>query len=247
MKFMEYGQDNKEIIMMIHGGGLSWWNYRKEAELLGERYHVLLPVVDGHSESDEDFISISHNAEKLNTYIKENCNGRIKALCGLSLGAQIAVEMLVQEKEIAEYAVIESASLIPSKMTEKLIGPAVSMSYGLINKKWFSKLQFFSLHIDRKLYDDYYRDTCKVSKNNMISFMKDNLRYSLNSELKNCDVKTRIVAGQKENSNMLLSAKLLNGLLKNSTLEIKRGLFHGEYSLNNPEDYVRDLRMFIEV
>lgn len=34
MKYIEYGKENSEVIMMLHGGGLSWWNYRKEAELL---------------------------------------------------------------------------------------------------------------------------------------------------------------------------------------------------------------------
>ena len=29
--------------MLLHGGGLSWWNYRAEAELLGDRCHVVLP------------------------------------------------------------------------------------------------------------------------------------------------------------------------------------------------------------
>ena len=31
MKYIEYGKENNEVIMMLHGGGLSWWNYRKEA------------------------------------------------------------------------------------------------------------------------------------------------------------------------------------------------------------------------
>ena len=44
MKRMEYGRDNKEVLVLLHGGGLSWWNFRKEAELLGDRFHVVLPI-----------------------------------------------------------------------------------------------------------------------------------------------------------------------------------------------------------
>ena len=52
MNIIEYGKQNSDIIMLLHGGGLSWWNYRAEAELLGDRYHVVLPFLDGHAESD---------------------------------------------------------------------------------------------------------------------------------------------------------------------------------------------------
>ena len=45
MIFNEYGQENKEVIILLHGGGLSWWNFREEAELLQEDYHVVIPLL----------------------------------------------------------------------------------------------------------------------------------------------------------------------------------------------------------
>ena len=33
MKIIEYGKHNENIIVLLHGGGLSWWNYQAEAEL----------------------------------------------------------------------------------------------------------------------------------------------------------------------------------------------------------------------
>ena len=58
MKYVEYGQENKEVIILLHGGGLSWWNYREVAELLQDDYHVVLPILNGHAGSDKDFVSI---------------------------------------------------------------------------------------------------------------------------------------------------------------------------------------------
>ena len=52
MKFKEYGNINNDTIMLLHGGGLSWWNYREEAEKLQESYHIIIPILDGHSDSD---------------------------------------------------------------------------------------------------------------------------------------------------------------------------------------------------
>ena len=40
MQYIEYGEQNREIIMLLHGGGLSWWNYKEVAKLLRNRYHI---------------------------------------------------------------------------------------------------------------------------------------------------------------------------------------------------------------
>ena len=34
---IEFGQQNPDVVMLLHGGGLSWWNYREVAKRLAER------------------------------------------------------------------------------------------------------------------------------------------------------------------------------------------------------------------
>ena len=65
MKYIEFGKDNKETIILLHGGGLSWWNYKDVAELLKDEYHIILPILDGHAGSDRDFRSIEDNAKEI--------------------------------------------------------------------------------------------------------------------------------------------------------------------------------------
>ena len=45
---------------------------------------------------------------------------------------------------------------------------------------------------------DYYRDTVKITKDNMIAFLKANTAYKLKPEIKNNRSKVRIVVGKKE-------------------------------------------------
>ena len=97
---IEFGQQNPDVVMLLHGGGLSWWNYREVAELLAERYHVVLPVLDGHADSDAPFTTIENNAASLISYIDTHFGGQVTAIGGLSLGGQIAVEMLSQRPQI---------------------------------------------------------------------------------------------------------------------------------------------------
>ena len=34
MQYVEYGAHNSQTVILLHGGGLSWWNYREVAQLL---------------------------------------------------------------------------------------------------------------------------------------------------------------------------------------------------------------------
>ena len=34
MKYKEFGAEHGDTLLLLHGGGLSWWNYREAAELL---------------------------------------------------------------------------------------------------------------------------------------------------------------------------------------------------------------------
>ena len=123
MNVTAYGTQNKDTVLLLHGGGLSWWNYRKAANLLSAQYHVVLPVLDGHADSNVPFTSIEDNAARLISYIDTHFGGQIAALGGLSLGGQIALEMLSQRPDICRYALIEGALVRPSKLTAALIGP----------------------------------------------------------------------------------------------------------------------------
>lgn len=245
MKTKEYGKGNPEVIVLLHGGGLSWWNYRDEAELLMQKYHVILPVLDGHADSSRPFTTIEDNAGELIRYIDENLGGSVLAIGGLSLGGQILIEALSQRGNICRYALIESALAVPMPLTSALIAPAFGASYGLIRKQWFAKAQFKSLKIQEKLFDDYYRDTCKIQKQDMIRFLKSNSSYILKPKLADTTARVAILVGSKEQRAMRHSAEILHAEISGSKMQVLNGYYHGDLSLNHPDEYVELLTCLI--
>ena len=245
MRVQEFGQQNDPVILLLHGGGLSWWNYREVAKILSAQYHVVLPVLDGHADSDMPFTTIADNATRLISYIDTHFDGQVLAIGGLSLGGQVAVEMLAQRPDICRYALLESALVKPMKLTTALIGPTFGMSYGLIKQKWFAKLQAEYLGIPRVLFDDYFRDTCKIHKMDMIAFLKANSMYTIKPSLSETNAKVKIVAGSWEQKNIRDSAKLLYEAIPGSSMEILPCLRHGDLSINHPEAYVQMLTDWI--
>ena len=85
MHYVEYGAHNSKTVILLHGGGLSWWNYRDVAQLLSDRFHVVLPILDGHAGSDAPFTSIEENAARIIAHIDEHFGGKVPAIGGLSL------------------------------------------------------------------------------------------------------------------------------------------------------------------
>ncbi len=245
MQYVEYGAHNSQTIILLHGGGLSWWNYREVTQLLADKYHVVLPILDGHADSDAPFNSIEDTAAKIISHIDEHFGGKVLAVGGLSLGGQIAAEMLTQRPDICRFALLESTLVKPSKLIHALIKPTFGMSYSLIKQKWFAKLQAAYLGIPQKLFDDYYRDTCKISKEDMIAFLESNSAYSIKPALRDTQTKVHIVFGSKEQASICTSGKLLNRMIPDSTLEVLPGYHHGDLSLNHPEQYAQRLLKLI--
>lgn len=241
MVIKEYEKENTNTIMLLHGGGLSWWNYREEAEILSNEFHVVLPILDGHAESDRDFIDINSNATEIITYIDDNYDGKVMAICGLSLGAQVLIEILSIRADICRYSIIESALIEEMPLVNYLIEPLMNISYWMITKRWFAKLQFQSLKIRQELFEDYYRDSRKISKKSMIAFLKANSKYQVRDDLHKSKAKVLILVGSKEPKKIISSAHKLNRMISRSELKICKGYTHGEISLNHPIEYVDEL------
>ncbi|MCR5331193.1 MAG: alpha/beta hydrolase [Lachnospiraceae bacterium] len=242
MIFREYGIDQNDTIILLHGGGLSWWNYREVAEILQGEYHIILPILDGHPGSDRPFTTLEENAEEIIQFIDEKLSGSVLLIGGLSLGGQILLEMLSKRKNLCSYALVESAAAIPSRLANMLIAPILGSCYGLIKNRSFSRLQFQSLHIKPELFEDYYRDTCQIKKKDMIAFLKANTAYALKDSLRESSAMIHVYVGEKESRQILRSAESICRMLPSCKLNLMNGLRHGEFSINHADQYANVLR-----
>ena len=245
MRFREYGADHRDTIILLHGGGLSWWNYREAAELLQDEYHIVLPILDGHAGSDRPFTTIEENASEIISFVDERLNGSVLLIGGLSLGGQVLLEMLSQRRELCPYALVESAAVIPSRLTSALIGPAFGSSYGLIKNKIFARLQFQSLHMKPTLFDDYYRDTSQIEKSDMIAFMRASTSYSLKPSFLDSSAEIHVCVGEKETGEIRRSAEAICRMRPSCELHRLKGLRHGEFSINHAGRYADAVRHII--
>ncbi|OJD64230.1 alpha/beta fold hydrolase [Bacillus sp. NH11B] len=247
MLFKEFGNKNMPVIILLHGGGLSWWSLKPQIEALKKEYYIVTPIIDGHGDDwNNTFVSIKKSAEQVINYIKENCNGKVFAICGLSIGAQIVVEIISQEFDITENAVIESALVYPMKIAVTLTVPMYNMCYGLIKNRWYAKLQAKTLNVPEELFETYYEDSSRMTKETLINITKNNGDYPIPSTLCKTKAKTLILVGEKELSIMKKSAALLHATINDSLLKVIKKNRHGEISLIHPDKYLDIVQHFLK-
>lgn len=90
-------------------------------------------------------------------------------------------------------------------------------------------------------YEPYYRDSCAISKPDMIAFMRANSSYRLRPELAGCGARATILVGGREPRIMVRSARALAKAMPGSMLVERPAWRHGEASLWHPGVYLEAL------
>ena len=96
MKYFEFGKENEELMVLLHGGGTSYLGVLPTAKKIAEKYHVILLAYDGFnpSEPETEFRSVAWEARELEDYILQNYGGRVDILYALSYGCRTLMQVL---------------------------------------------------------------------------------------------------------------------------------------------------------
>ena len=207
MKFHEFGDKNLPSILLIHGGGSSWWNYLRQARILSHKYHVILPTLNGHGEEyQKDYISTEDSAQEILNYVRQNCGGKLFAVGGVSLGGQIAMELLSLDSDIAEKAIIDGSLCIPQPRLARSCNLLVSLFGKLMFSKSACKLQ---LSIMNKIYPQlaypdeiknyFIEDLPRTPIKTLVTIYKTYMgNYKLKNRISKSKAQALYIYGEKE-------------------------------------------------
>ena len=255
MNFHEFGDKSLPHILLIHGGGNSWWNYLRQAQLLSEQYHVILPTLDGHGEEyQKEYVSTEQSAQEILEYIKDQCDGHVFAIGGVSLGGQIVMELLSLDSHIAEKAIIDGSLCIPQPKLAKM---------SLFFVKCFGKLMFsrsackMQLKLMRRMYPKmaypeeleryYLEDMPRLPIQTLETIYKTYMaKYKLKPAISDSSAQVLYIYGEKEMKCVKESAKLFQKMHPNCTLYEAKGYNHGYLSTYLPVEWMELVMPFLE-
>ena len=255
MNFHVFGDPQKPSIMLIHGGGNAWWNYLRQARALSDRYHVILPTMDGHGEEyATPYVSTEATVDKLMDYINQNCGGRLFALSGVSLGGQIVIDLLSRKPDLVKKAIIESSVCYPvpnlarfciftTKLTGKFLfsEKACKRQLALMPKMLPEKMLF-----PQEIQDYYMQDMPRVPEKTLITMYRTYMHYHLKDSLRDTKAQVMYWYGQKEMGCVKKSAHLFKSYVPNTSIYEAKGYNHGYLAIYLPEEWIKIANNFFD-
>ena len=234
--YKEYGDKEGPLLLFIHGGGVGGWMWDKQVAYFME-YHCLVPTLQGHGErSVESSFTVKSNAQEIIELIEEHKRGRDVHLIGFSIGAQIALEILSLAPTLVQSAIINSALVLPMKMTSRFIAPSIKLTSFLIKNRAFSRIQAKELYIDEHYFEQYYEDSVNMRIDTLIAVLKENMAYDLPANIAESTARILVTVGDKEKGMMKKSALKIAESHPNCSSIIISQVGHG-FSFAQPERF----------
>jgi pimeloyl-ACP methyl ester carboxylesterase len=202
-------QGQGDLIIFLNGGGFGQWMWKDVVSQL-KGFKTLTFDYDGYAGEPGTFISMDKEIEKVLGYINEFRSSERIFLVGHSLGAQILLK-LIQDDRRNDYGIQKGIAISALNIPRpKLLKHTLSMSklvMPLTQKRWFAKLNARSFRLPDKLFDMYFEDTKVLNFEWLSNIMKENMTFHVSIQ---DPAYVSILVGEKEIKLMRDSAQTLS-------------------------------------
>lgn len=216
MKVEEYGKSNSKTIVMLHGANFVH-TFGKQYSL-SEKYHIVVPHIMGFGDNADRVFQTDECIRELADYIK-SLNKKV-SLVGFSLGAQLAFKLVSEYEKLFNNAIIVSPWLI--KETPELA------KADELNKKQLKQLQnkFICRLIGTinglppKACKEFVLQMQKVKEETIHNVVYNGITFDSVTKFAEVSIPVKVLAGGKEQHDILNSIRKMADINKNCTFEI---------------------------
>jgi pimeloyl-ACP methyl ester carboxylesterase len=251
----EAGPADAPTLIFLHGGGGAGWMWAAQIEALANDFHCLVPDLPGHGRSDRMAFTIEDAAQQIENLILKRAHHGTAAVVGLSLGAQVLVQLLATAPQVVNRALISSALLHPVGMAWLSSPSMLRWTYRLgvapfKGSAWYTRLNMRSAAgVPDRYFTQFNEDYQRMTADSFAQITSQNMRFSLPTGVKQAVMPVLVVVGQREYKVMQQSARELVAALPNA-----RGLIvdvghtmaeNHNWNLNAPELFTRLVRAWM--
>ena len=246
MNFITFGNKNNKSILFIHGLASTADLCFKPLLAYLQNYYVIFCQLDGHcSSKPNDLVSMKQTIDNIEEYMLNEMSGSVYGLCGFSMGATIAVELIGRGNISASRVLLDAA------ITAELGLMATPFTYAFIigtsrikNKKPIPKFLLDkimgkdNLSVIEMMYP-------QISKNTIKNACKFIYHYKPPKNLTKFSNPVMFWRGSEEPIPEK-SEKILRKYLSQMKTEVFEGMGHGQFLHEHPKEYAEKLRLFLE-
>lgn len=251
MEFKEFSKEKNETALLLHGGYVSYRTLNVQIQALKQKFHVIVPILSGHNLNNQsELISIEEEAKTILNFLAEKKINKIHTLYGVSLGADIALEILALNGNLCEYAFIESGSLgIPKIASFPLVKITETAMYRGVrgSKIWENYINKFLINM--QMPDYLYEDTKKIishmTKLTIRNVQKSVCNYQLKENIFLTKTKCLIIYTSKEKLYLQKPYNKMKLKMNNMSITCIKNFNHGQLCIGNPTLLLQMMDEFI--
>ncbi len=202
----EFGAHNARTVVLVHGGGAAGWMWSAQREALGG-FHVLVPDLPEHGESRaEGPFSIARSAERLAAVIEQSAHDGRASVVGLSLGGQVALQLVSVTQGQIERLLVSGALVRP------LFGASAAAwmaraYWPFKDAAWLVRTNMRALGIPDEWFELFAAETRATTLDAFLRISAENVGFRVPKNLGQSRVPATVVVGEREPSVMLASAR----------------------------------------
>lgn len=245
--FKETGKKNPETIVFIHGGGMSGWMWDEQVEAFND-YHCIVPDLPEHGKSrDVKPFTMIGAAEILIKIIKDHAKNRRAHLVGISLGAQLIVQIMSMAPELVDHAFVSGTLVhrIPhTRSLLKLLDYAIKVYEPVKDTDFFIKANMRTYNMPKKYFEKFKENTYQIENESLDRILKENMFFKLPDGLEKVQSPVLVTAGEKDYKIIKESAMDLLNIIPNSKGAVALGVGH-LWNLESPVLFNNTLKAWL--
>jgi pimeloyl-ACP methyl ester carboxylesterase len=243
----ETGHQNSETIIFLHGGGMAGWIWDEQVKAFPD-YHCLVLDLPEHGQSAEvKPFSIEGAAEMVVDLIRTRAHDGKAHLLGLSLGAQIIVQILATHPEVVDHALISGTLIrgIPHEdVLLKLLNYTFKVYEPVKDTDFFIKANMRTYNISKSYFHKFKESTLQIKADSLNRILHENLFFKVPSGLEKVNVPVLVMMGEKDYKVIKESARDLVKVIPNSSAYIVPKVGH-VWNMESPELFNQVLRSWM--
>lgn len=227
-------------IVLLHGVGMGHRMWQPQLDTLGQDFQVIAPDLPGFGRAtDAGPFSVGRAAAAVADLIREQCGGRAH-VCGLSLGAVVAVQLAATAPDLLESVMLSGAVVhapVLARMQSAIfrLTPRARLMSALAKQ--------FVPRDQPAIRTAAEEDLALLGKDGLLQIMSQIARIDLRPVLPTITTRTLVVCGSRDKAN-LRAARLIAGTVRGAQLRIVEGVGH-VWNLEAPERFDEVLGNFV--
>ncbi len=249
MNFHTFGCSDNKAIVLIHGVLTPWQMWEYQIDKLKNDFYIIVPALDGHTEEDaSEFENVQQEAALIENYIIKNCDSKVYAVCGISMGGVISGVIWKNNRIKIDKLIMDGAPFL--KVPKFMVGIMVSNYLKIVHssKKHDPKtLDGFKKNLlPEKYLPNYLAFIDKMSDETIINMVNSVCSDNYPDNVKS-SADVLFIHGTKANE--MVAARVAKRLKKDypqMKIICHKGLSHCENALFHPDKWYDDVIGFLK-